>query len=48
MRAEVVVEPAPEFRKWVAGLKETVPKPLEDSVIQDTETNPVPLGAGGA
>ena len=48
MRAEVVVEPAPEFRKWVEGLKEKVPKPLEDSVIQDTETNPVPLGAGGA
>ena len=48
MRAEVIVEPAPEFRKWVEGLKETVPKALEDSVIQDTETNPVPLGAGGA
>ena len=48
MRAEVVVEPAPEFRKWVDGLEETVPKPLEDSVIQDTETNPVPVGAGGA
>jgi hypothetical protein len=39
----------PEFRKWVEGLKETVPKPLEDSVVQDTETNPVePVGAGGA
>jgi cytochrome c oxidase subunit II len=49
MRAEVVVEPVPEFRKWVEGLKETVPKPLEDSVVQDTETNPVePVGAGGA
>ena len=48
MRAEVIVEPAPEFREWVDDLKETVPKPLEDSVIQDTETNPVPVGAGGA
>jgi cytochrome c oxidase subunit II len=49
MRAEVVVESVPEFRKWVEGLKETVPKPLEDSVVQDTETNPVePIGAGGA
>src|SRR5215475_6167405 len=49
MRAEVVVESVPEFRKWVEGLKEKVPKPLEDSVVQDTETNPVePIGAGGA
>jgi cytochrome c oxidase subunit 2 len=49
MRAEVVVEPVPEFRKWVEGLKQKVPKPLEDSVMQDTETNPTePIGAGGA
>jgi cytochrome c oxidase subunit II len=49
MRAVVVVEPVPEFRKWVEGLKEKVPKPLADSVVQDTETNPVePVGAGGA
>jgi cytochrome c oxidase subunit II len=48
MRAEVVVEPAPDFRKWVDGLTETVPEAFEDSVIQDTETNPVPVGAGGA
>ncbi len=48
MRAKVVVEPPAAFRRWVAGLKEKVPQPLEQSVIQDTETNPVPLGAGGA
>ena len=48
MRAKVVVEPPAAFRHWVAGLKEKVPQPLEESVIQDTETNPVPLGAGGA
>lgn len=48
MRAEVVVEPPAEFRKWVAGLRERVPAALMESVIQDTETNPIPLGAGGA
>ncbi len=48
MRAKVVVEPPSDFRKWVAGLKEKVPQPLLESIKQDTETNPVPLGAGGA
>jgi cytochrome c oxidase subunit II len=48
MRAEVVVEPPAEFRKWVAGLKEKVPAPYLEVIRQDTETNPVPLGAGGA
>jgi cytochrome c oxidase subunit II len=48
MRAIVVVETPADFRKWVAGLKETVPAPLAESVVQDTETNPVPLDAGGA
>ncbi len=48
MRATVVVETPADFRKWVAGLKETVPEPLMESVVQDTETDPVPLGAGGA
>jgi cytochrome c oxidase subunit 2 len=48
MRAKVVVETPANFRKWVAGLTETVPQPLKESIVQDTETNPVPLGAGGA
>jgi cytochrome c oxidase subunit II len=48
MRAKVVVESASRFDKWVAGLKEKVPQPLEESVIQDTETNPPPLEEGGA
>ena len=48
MRAEVVVEPPAEFRKWVAGLKDKVPAPLMEAVVQDTETDPIPLGAGGA
>jgi len=49
MRAKVVVEPPSDFREWVAGLKEKVPQALKDSIVQDTETNPVePLGAGGA
>jgi cytochrome c oxidase subunit 2 len=48
MRAEVVVEPAAEFRKWVGELKETVPDPYLETIRQDTETDPEPLGAGGA
>lgn len=48
MRATVVVEPAAQFRKWVAGLEQKVPDPFKESVIQDTEVNPVPVGAGGA
>jgi cytochrome c oxidase subunit 2 len=48
MRATVVVERPADFRKWVAGLKEEVPPDYQQSIIQDTETNPVPLGAGGA
>ncbi len=48
MRAKVVVESPADFRKWVAGLDEEVPQPLAESIILDTETNPVPVGAGGA
>jgi cytochrome c oxidase subunit 2 len=48
MRAKVVVETPADFRKWVGGLKEEVPAPLAESIVQDTETNPVPLGSGGA
>jgi cytochrome c oxidase subunit II len=48
MRAKVVVEPPAKFRKWVSGLNEKVPAPYLESIRQDTETNPVPLGAGGA
>jgi cytochrome c oxidase subunit II len=48
MRAEVVVEPAADFRKWVAGLKEKVPAPYLETIRLDTETDPEPLGTGGA
>ena len=48
MRAKVVVEPPAEFRKWVAGLEETVPDAADGIGQQDTETDPVPVGAGGA
>ncbi len=48
MRAKVVVEKPADFLKWVDGLKEHVPQPYKESIIQDTETNPVPVGAGGA
>ncbi|MFN8162819.1 MAG: cytochrome c oxidase subunit II [Solirubrobacterales bacterium] len=48
MRAKVVVEPPGRFQKWVDGLEEKIPQPLLESIKQDTETNPVPLSAGGA
>jgi cytochrome c oxidase subunit 2 len=48
MRAEVVVEPAAEFRKWVAGLQRKIPPPYLETIRQDTETDPLPVGAGGA
>jgi cytochrome c oxidase subunit 2 len=48
MRAKVVVETPTDFQKWVSGLKEKVPAPLAESIAQDTESDPVPLSAGGA
>jgi len=48
MRAKVVVEPPARFREWVAGLGEKIPDPYLRTIEQDTETNPVPVGAGGA
>jgi cytochrome c oxidase subunit 2 len=48
MRAKVVVETPADFRKWVAALPEKVPAPLAESIVQDTEADPVPLSAGGA
>jgi len=46
--AAVVVEPEKQFVKWVHGLQETVPPDLEESVPGSTESNPTPVGAGGA
>lgn len=48
MRANVVVEPPADFRKWVAGLDQTIPEPFLESIRQDTEENPIEVGAGGA
>ncbi len=48
MRAEVVVEPPGKFREWVEGLKGEIPAGYLEAIKQDTETNPVPVGAGGA
>lgn len=48
MRAKVVVEPPAEFRKWVAGLDERIPEPYLETIRRDTETDPIPVGAGGA
>jgi cytochrome c oxidase subunit 2 len=47
MRAVVRVEPPRQFQRWVSGLKEKVPKPLQESVIQDTQSNPQPLEEEG-
>jgi cytochrome c oxidase subunit II len=48
MRAKVVVEPPGKFKEWVEGLKQKAPPELMESVKQDTQTNPVDLGASGA
>jgi cytochrome c oxidase subunit II len=48
MRAKVVVETPADFRKWVAGLEEEIPEPYLETIKQDTETDPIPVGAGGA
>ena len=48
MRAKVVVESPAKFREWVAGLDQKLPPALMESVVQDTEANPVPVGTGGA
>jgi cytochrome c oxidase subunit II len=48
MRAEVVVESPAEFRKWVDGVDREIPEPYLEAIRQDTETDPLPVGAGGA
>ncbi|HET7120461.1 MAG TPA: cytochrome c oxidase subunit II [Solirubrobacterales bacterium] len=48
MRAKVVVESPSKFKEWVEGLKQETPPELLKSVEQDSQTNPVDLGAGGA
>jgi cytochrome c oxidase subunit 2 len=48
MRAEVVVEPPAKFEEWVKDLEQDVPAPLQESIAQDVEANPTPVGAGGA
>ena len=48
MRATVVVEPAPKFRRWVASLPQKVPAGLAQSITEANSENPEPVGAGGA
>ena len=48
MRAKVVVEPEKQFLSWVRTIKDTVPPGLQESVPGGTESNPTPVGAGGA
>ena len=48
MRAKVVVESPKEFQKWVGELERKIPDPFLESIKQDTQTNPIPLGSGGA
>ncbi len=47
MRAKVVVESPADFNEWVAGLEQKVPAPLME-VVADEESDPTPVGAGGA
>src|SRR5215467_4842334 len=48
MRAKVVVESPAKFEKWVDSLEQKTPPELMESVEQDTQSNPVPLNAGGS
>jgi len=48
MRAKVVVEPEAKWAKWVEGLEQKTPPELMESIKQDSQANPVELGAGGA
>ncbi len=49
MRAKVVVERPQKFRRMGRRPEEKLPQPLKSSRSQRTrETNPAPLGAGGA
>jgi cytochrome c oxidase subunit 2 len=48
MRAKVVVEAPKDFQEWVGNLKQEIPQPLLESIKQDTQSNPEPLGTGGA
>lgn len=48
MRAKVVVESPKDFQKWVDGLETEIPDPFLESIKQDTESDPIPVGSGGA
>jgi len=48
MRAKVVVESPKDFQKWVGELETPIPDDFLESVKQDTETDPTPVGTGGA
>ncbi len=48
MRAKVVVESPQEFQKWVSELDRDIPDPFLESIKQDTESDPIPVGSGGA
>jgi cytochrome c oxidase subunit 2 len=48
MRAKVVVESPQDFQKWVSEQDRKIPDPFLESIQQDTQSDPVPVGAGGA
>jgi cytochrome c oxidase subunit II len=48
MRAKVVVESSKDFQKWVSELDREIPDAFLESIKQDTETDPIPVGSGGA
>jgi len=47
MRAKVVVEPEAKFNEWVAALEQEVPEAYKE-FLGDTESDPTPVGSGGA
>lgn len=47
MRAKVVVEPRADFEKWVDGLEQPLPDAYRE-FLGDTESDPTPVGSGGA
>jgi cytochrome c oxidase subunit 2 len=48
MRAKVVVESPKDFQKWVGEQKTKIPDAFLESINQDTETDPIGVGSGGA
>jgi len=48
MRAKVVVESPEKYKEWVNGLDAKIPKTFIETINQDAESDPAPVGSGGA